>query len=92
MSGYPGPAVFSQLSEWTVVGVKQDFDRDNRLRYMRSQGKWKVAIITTPVKEAIDKKGSSGNDIDKDKYGKRIELGMFATKAEAELVHDLRIP
>ena len=91
MSGYPGPAVFSQLSEWTVVGVKQDFDRDNRLRYMRSQGKWKVAIITTPVKEAIDKKGSSGNDIDKDKYGKRIELGMFATKAEAELVHDLRI-
>ena len=89
MSGNPGPAVLAQLSEWTVVGMKQDFDRDNRLRYMRSQGKWKVAIITTPVKEAIDKKGSSGKDIEK--CGKRIELGMFATKAEAELVHDLRI-
>ena len=64
------------LSDWTVLGLKQEFDRGQRLKCLRSQGgKWKAALIATSVNKAEE----------------RIELGVFATKSDAELAHDLHM-
>ena len=83
-------AVTTTFSDWTILGLKQNFDPSQRLKCLRSQGgKWKAtAIIANSVKT---ESSTTGKVKGKDEGENRIELGVFATRAGAELKHDLHM-